>query len=272
LELLKEAHTRAPEDAQVSHLLGRLAFQQGDHKWASSLLEESFRKLPNDPEVLFDLAWSRYSLGRVAEAETAMTAAAKAGAAFTRADEAKRFLDLLAASKDPALAERAVAEVQKILSAAPDYVPALMVSALVQEQHRSYQEAGRLYDRILARYPLFAPAGRNLAILCAEQLGDDQKAYALAAKAREAFPQDADLAKTLGALAYRRGDYARSAQLLKETALKRNNDAELFYYLGMAHYRLKESKEGKAALQRALSLNLKPQLADETRRVLAQLK
>ncbi len=272
MELIKSAHTRAPEDARVSHLLGRLVFQQGDYQWASSLLEESSRKLPSDPEVSYDLAWSRYSLGRVAEAEAAMAAAAKAGPAFTQAQEAKRFLDLGVASRNPALAEQAAAQARQILSAEPNYVPALMVCAVVEEQHRKYKEAGQLYGRILARYPQFALASRNLAMLCCAQLGDDQKAYTLAVKAREALPQDADLAKTLGVLAYHRGDYARSAQLLKETALKRNNDAEAFYYLGMAHHRLKEPKDGKAALQRALALNVQPKFAEEARKVLAELK
>jgi tetratricopeptide (TPR) repeat protein len=170
------------------------------------------------------------------------------------------------------LAEQAAAQAQQVLSADPNYVPALLVSAIIQEQHRNYKEAGQLYDRILARFPLFAPAARSLAILCCEQLGDDQKAYAQAVKAREAFPQDTDLAKMLGVLAYRRGDYARSAQLLKETEAKRDSDAELHYYLGMAHCRLKESKDGKAELQRALALNVQPKFAAEARKALAELK
>src|SRR5207249_3732734 len=118
-----------------------------------------------------------------------------------------------------------------VLNADPSYVPALMVSALVQEQRGNYIEAQKLYGKVLARYPYFAPATRQLALLYAEHLGDDQKAYELAVKAREVFPEDPELAKTLGILAFRRGDYSRSAQLLREGALKRSSDAELLYFL-----------------------------------------
>jgi len=40
----------------------------------------------------------------------------------------------------------------------------------------------------------------------------------------------------------------------------------------MAEYRLKEWRESKDALQRALALNVPTNLADEARRLLAELK
>ncbi len=272
LQLMKDAHNNAPNDARVSHLLGRLVFQQGDYQWASSLLEQSARALPNDPEVAYDLAWSRYSLGRVTQAEDAMTLAAKASPALPQAQDAQRFLALTAAAKDPALAAQAAAQAQQVLAAEPGYVPALMVSALAQEHQGNYKTAAQFYDRILARYPDFAPASRNLAILCFTHLGDDQKAYTLAAKAFQALPQDVELAKVLGVLAYRQGDYSRASALLRQTTRTQTTDGEAYYYLGMANYRLNQSADGKAALQRALALNLQPKLAQDARKVLAELK
>ena len=272
LDFAKEAHSRAPDNPRISQALGRLAFQRGEFAWAASLLEESLRKLPDDRDLWFDLAWSRYSLGRVADAEAAMTNVVHAGARFPKLDEAKRFLDLGAAARDPALAPQAEAQARAILSADPDYVPALLVCALAQEQGRNYKEAGQLYERILSRFPRFSPALRNLALLCAEPLGDEPRAYTLAAQAREALPQDPDIARTLGTLACRRGDYSRAIQLLKEAALKRDHDAELLYYLGLAHYHLNERREAKAALEQALALNVQPKFAEQTRRLLAELK
>jgi len=271
LELAKEAHNLAPEDGRISHLLGRLVYQAGDHKWAASLLEESARKLPNEPAVLYDLAWAYYSLGRVTEAEAAMQTPALA-ATFAGAAEARRFLAMVAASRNPTQTAQAAAELLKTLAADPAYVPALFLSALADEQQNRPKEAAGLYDRILARYPLFAPAARNLALLCAEQLGQDAKAYALATKARESFPADARLARALGILAYRQGDYSRSAQLLSEGARKPDSDAEMLYYLGMAQDRLKQRAQSKETLQRALALGLPANCATEARRALAELK
>ncbi len=64
----------------------------------------------------------------------------------------------------------------------------------------------------------------------------------------------------------------RSSTLLQESASKRTADAQVFYYLGMAQYRLKEPSESKQSLQRALDLNLEAGLTVEAKRTLAELK
>jgi Transposase, Mutator family/Tetratricopeptide repeat len=61
----------------------------------------------------------------------------------------------------------------------------------------------------------------------------------------------------------------QSIELLKEAAAKRKDDPELAYYLGEVYHQLKQYTECKEALQRALSLNLSPGLADDARRALA---
>ena len=272
LELLGEAHKIAPQDAAISHWLGRLASQEeGNYKWALSLLEDSARKLPGDPEVLYDLAWSYYCAGRVTEAEETLRRAMQSGNAFSRSDEAKRFLAMLMGCKDPASAQLAASQAQQFLAADPNYIPALMVSALAEKQRTNYHSAKTAYEKVLAIAPQFASASRDLAILCAESLGDDQRAYPLAVAAREAFPNDPELARALGILLYRRGDYTKSAQLLKESVRQWKDDAQVQYYLGMVHYRLKEKNQCQVALQRALALNLQPKLAENARRTLTEL-
>ena len=201
LTLAKEAHSLAPQDARISYTLGRLAFRMGDYGWAANLIEEGVRSFPDDLNVRYDFAWACYSVGRISESQAAMQAISRALPPFSKADEVKRFL-LLSAVTTPAQAEKLTPEIQKSLTADKDYVPALMAFALVQEQHANFKEAAKLYERVLARYPLFYPATRNLAILCAERLGEEDRAYGLAGKAREAFPEDVALARTLGLLAY----------------------------------------------------------------------
>ncbi len=151
-------------------------------------------------------------------------------------------------------------------------MPALMISALLQEQAGQYEQARGTYETILESNPLFTPATRNLALLWVRLGGDDKKVYDLTVKAREAFPADPEVARALGILACRRGDAARGAQLLTELAPARSDDAELLYYLGMAQYQLKQPKESKQTLQRALALNVEPKLAEQAKRVLIELK
>src|SRR5207249_181552 len=271
LELAKNARTLAPDDPSVAHTLGRLAYQAGDFKWSVSLLQEGAAKLPKDPEILFDLAWSQYSLGRIAEAEATVQNALQTGAQFTRSAEARRFLATSPLWNNPAKAQEAAAQIQEILKSDPNYVPALMAAAAADEQQGHVNAAKQASQQVLARFPLFAPASKLLAV-CARQMGDYQQAYAPALKAREAFPDDPDVAKTLGIVVYGRGDYKRAAQLLKESAGKRPADAELLYYLGMAHYQLKEKSESKQPLGQAVALDGSAKFVEDAKKILAELK
>jgi tetratricopeptide (TPR) repeat protein len=272
LELAKSAHDIAPDDARISALLGRLVYRTGDFKWATSLLEDSARKMPADPQVSFDLAWACYSVGRVSEAQNRMQTAANAGESFAKTDEAKRFLSMVSGANDMASASAAAPEAQKILSSDKNYVPALMILAISQEGQGKADAAAESYNQVLSQFPVFTPASRNLGLLLFARAADDQKAYDLLTKAREAFPQDPDVAKALGVLTYRKGNYARAVQLLKESAQTRKQDAELFYYLGKAQYQLKSKSESKASLQQALEFNLPTKLEEDAKRVLLDLK
>jgi Tfp pilus assembly protein PilF len=166
----------------------------------------------------------------------------------------------------------ATPRIEQVLKSDPGYVPALEALAALSEKKADVRTAKQTYEKVLNTYPDFAPAKKSLAILYAEDSSDDKKAFGLASKAREAFPDDPELAKAFGMLVFRQGDFTRAASLLLESAGKRKDDPVLLYYLGMAQYRLKKSAESKEALQRALDLNLRADLATEARRTLAELK
>ena len=274
LELAKSAYKLAPEDPAVSRLVGRLAAQSGDCKWAVSLLQETARKQPDNPEVSYDLAEAFYGLGQFANAQTAVQNALRASSAanFSRAEDARRLLDFITLSSSPSQALTAISRVEQALKTNPDYVPALMVSAAISEQNNQTAAACQTYEKILAHCPDLAPANKRFALLSAETPLDDRKALDAATKARESFPSDPEVAKALGIIIYRQGDYNRSLTLLKESALKLATDASVFYHLGMAQYQLKQRAESKKSLQRALDLKLSIKLSAEAQRVLAELK
>ncbi|MDE3067267.1 MAG: tetratricopeptide repeat protein [Verrucomicrobiota bacterium] len=273
--LAKNAYQLLPNDPTVTLVLGRLAYRTGDYKWAFNLLQQSAQSKPGDPSVLLDLARAAYSVGQVSDAESALRGALQAPS-FPQAAEARRFLDLLGLAANPAQALASAARVEGILKTEPDYVPALMAKAVIAQQKSDFAAAELTYENVLKVYPDFTPAQRQLAILYAENPANDKQAYALAVKARAAYPNDADLAKALGMIVYRTAaspdDYARAARLLSESAQKRTQDADLIYYLGMAEYHLKHSAECKADLQRALKLDLTGNFAADARKVLAELK
>ena len=272
LEFAKKARDLAPDDPNVAHILGQLTYQNGDHQRAAGLLAESARKLPNDPQVLYDLAWACLSVGRIAEAQTAMQGVVRTSRDAAQTTEAKRFLAMISLHDNPQSAGQAASQVQDILKKEPDYLPALDVGAFIDELRGDNAEAIKAYEVILARYPAFTPSHKHLAKLYLEVPGSGEKAFAQATKAREAFPNDPDVAKTLGIAVYRRGDYRRAAELLKESAQSLKSDAEVFFYLGMSHFQLKDNQASKQALQKALASNAPPELQQQAKKALADIE
>jgi tetratricopeptide (TPR) repeat protein len=264
-ELAKTAHNLAPNDPEASHVLGRLAYRTGDYPWAASLLRDSAGKKPNDPEVLLDLAEAFYGVGQIADAETALQGALDADPRFSRADEAARDLELIRLPDNPSPA--AIAEVQPVIGKDPEDLPALIARARISERSGDLAAAKLDYENALSHYPAFFPAEKSLIILYAQHPANDKIAPDLVSKAREAFPGDPEVAKAAGIIAYRQGDYRRAANILGESATQRADDGEGIFYLGMAQHQLKDKSSAKT-LQRALGLNLKPDLAAEARRTL----
>ena len=244
LDLAKQARKLAGQDPQILHVLGRLAFLSGDYIWASSLLHESAQAVPDDPEVTLDLAWSHFSLGRLAEALEALRPALRVSVPFPRADEAKLlgdmialYIELLEGRGDP---DRAISSTQQALATSPDYVPAILVLAGAEERRSNFSGAAPRYERVLAIYSQFIPAMRSLARLYYYHLNDKNKAYEMAIKARQAFPEDPEVAKILGILSYERKDFARAAQLLREASLVFDKDEQIQQALRIAREKLKQ--------------------------------
>jgi tetratricopeptide (TPR) repeat protein len=152
----------------------------------------------------------------------------------------------------------------------PNDPVALARLADIQQQSGAVDQAVKTYEKIIADNPLYAPATRQLALLYGRLSTDSPKAFELVTKARQAYPDDPDIAKTLGILNYRRAYYPQSLELLNEAGAKRKDDPEVLYYLGEVYHQLKQNAECKGALERALTLNLSPGLADDAKRALAE--
>lgn len=272
LRLAQDARKRAPNDPELLHALGMVGLQSGDSAWAYGLLQEAARSQPDRIEIQSDLAWAAFSLGRLSEAEQTMQAVAGGAAPAQLAEAAEWFVAMVALVRQPEKLTAAEMQIQAVLQAVPDHGPAQMALALLREQQGNLTEARTLYDRLLARYPGFSPAVRQLAILLADQGGDDARAYELASKARTALPGDEFVAKALGKLAYRRADYPYAARLLHESAQQRTRDADIFFHLGMACLQLKQTQQGRTALETAVQLDPDAPFAAEARRTLEQNK
>jgi tetratricopeptide (TPR) repeat protein len=272
LKFAKKARELAPNDPKVIGILGLAAYQTGNFAWAYSLLEESARGLPKDAEVLYDFAWAAYSLGKVDEARQAMERALDRVPSFNHSTDAKTFLATTALDQEGVDLMAAESNVDQLLKAKADYVPALMVRAAILVQRGESQAAETTYSEILQWFPDFAPAQKRLAALCAQEPEKHDQAYDLAVKARKTLPDDPELAQMLAELSYQRKEFAYAAQLLERSSKERPLDARLLYYLGMSNLKENKQVEAQEALRQALTAGLAEPLASEAKSALAQLE
>ena len=271
LEFATKARELAPHDPKVVGILGGAAYQTGNFPWAYSLLQESARQLPNDAEILHDFAWTAYSLGKVSEARQTMQRVLNAAPDSSNSSDAKLFLAMTALDQEGAALASAESEVEQALKTDPKYVPAQMAHAGILTQRGESKPAAAIYSEVLRRFPNFAPAQKRLASLYLEIPEKREEAYKLAVKAREALPDDPELAQILAELSYQRNEFAYAVQLLRQSAKKKPLDAKQLYYLGMSHLKAKDKIQSREALDQALAAGLKDPLAADARRAIKQL-
>jgi tetratricopeptide (TPR) repeat protein len=270
IEFAKKARDIAPSDPHVGGILGRIAFDAGNFSWAYSLLQESSRALVADPQVLHDFAWAAYSLGKLDQAQQAMQQTLNASPDPAISGDAKSFL--LMTRADPTALAAAKPEIEQKLREDPDYVPALMASAVLHSQAGQTKEAAACYQKALRRFSDFSIAQRQLASLYSKDPTRTEEAYDLALKARKALPADPVVAQVLGELSYKRKEYARASQLLQESRRKQSLDAEGLYYLGLSLKETKQPAAARTALTEALAAGLEAPLVAVAERALADLR
>jgi tetratricopeptide (TPR) repeat protein len=269
IEFAKKAIELAPNDPKATAILGRLAYKTGDFTRSYNLLQESARQLGDNGDVLRDLAWAAYSLGKVSEARQIMQRVLVGAPTDRDSTNAKTFLAMTGLNQsDPASVEQ---EVERLLEADPGYVPALMARAAIQVQRGESKPAIATYNEVLQRFPEFAPAQKRLASLYLEDPDNVAAARDLALKARKAFPDDPEAARILGEISYQSKDFAYARQLLQESAKGQPLGAKHLYFLGMSHWQLKEESACRDALERALAAGLPEPLATDAKGVLANL-
>jgi tetratricopeptide (TPR) repeat protein len=270
LTLAKRARDLAPTDPIVAMTLGHLVFQAGDHAWALSLLTEATQRIGNNPELLYDLAWAQYSVGRIDEAQRTMRQALEINPSFAHADAARRFVEIVPLGADPDIARANGGRIQQALDAEPNHAPALMAVALVRQAENDPVSARQAAELVLVQFPSFAPADRLLALLYTSNPPDYEKARRHGLKARDRYPTDPAVAKALGIASYHQNAAQNAVDLLTEAARARGDDPEILVHLGLAQHQLKRHDEARPNLERALELSPNITLAAEVKQALSE--
>ncbi len=180
-ELSKEAYKIDPNNPDVSAQLGKLAFVEGDYAWSTSLLQTSARNKPGDPNILFDLSLSLVSVGKVDEAREQLAsipdnngnASASHLSAFLKAietndsDKIRNHVNSLNLDLISRWSEAAIAKIEQ-----------------------DNEKAQDLYQSLLASFPSFDIAKRELTFLYALSGEHSEEALRIAADAKRAYPEN----------------------------------------------------------------------------------
>jgi tetratricopeptide (TPR) repeat protein len=267
-DLAKRARDQAPNEPHAADTLGWILFKRGEYRSALPLLQESAGKLADQPEVQYHLGMVGYMLGDDDAAKAALQKAVQTTADLPQKEDAQQRLAILSIDPQNSTAE-VRAKLDDYLRQQPKDPVALTRLAELRQHDGATDQAIEAYQKAIDADSYYAPAVRELAILYSQRPADEPKAFDFATKARQTYPNDTEVAKTLGILNVGRGLYPQSVELLNQAAAARTDDAEVQYYLGRANQELKRWDQCKAALEKAIALHLSPKLADDAQTRLA---
>jgi putative PEP-CTERM system TPR-repeat lipoprotein len=167
----------------------------------------------------------------------------------------------------------AIAQYEKVIAKRPKTIQALMMLGILHDKKNQPQKANEYYQKTLDLNKSFYPAANNLAWNLAHHGGNLDLALGLAQKAREANPNDPNVADTLGWIQLKKGSYLSAVSLLKESneKFKEKNPAVL-YHLGMAYLRNGNKSLAAESLSRALALEVSFRGEEEAKKALEDLK
>lgn len=264
LDQVKIARKLAPDNREIALELGTLAHQLGDYAWSFTVLQDLARRGTPSSEVLRMLAGSAYAIGRVTEAQEALSALLAQGpdpAAQVR-------LQLIGAAASRETATAAVSTAKLRLATEPKDLAALMVLAVAGGIGA---EARSQLETILTLYPDFVPAKRHLVLHLYLDPTQDARTLQLGNQARELLRTDAELNRALGLVVFRSGDFRRALGLLESSTEAYPKEALLWYYVGRCYEETKQPTPAAESLQRALKLGLSGQPGDDAKARLAAL-
>jgi tetratricopeptide (TPR) repeat protein len=151
--------------------------------------------------------------------------------------------------------DTAIEQYDKVAKKNPKAIQPLMMSGMLYDMQKQPQKANEYYQKVLDLNKNFGPAANNLAYNYAQHGGNLDVALNLAQRAREANPNDAGIADTLGWVQFKKGNYPSAISLLKESNENfKSQNATVLYHLAMAHDKNGEEKLAKEAVQKALAL------------------
>lgn len=150
--------------------------------------------------------------------------------------------------------DQAIVELQELLKKQPDSLPGNMGLATLLETKGDYAGAKEKYTKVLSLQPNSAAAANNLAwLIASEKDGDLGEALRLAMLAKQAMPDEAHIADTLGWVHLKRQSYPLAISQFNQALTNRPDDPAIKYHLALAQFGNGEKEQAIATLQAVLT-------------------
>ncbi|MFV1995103.1 MAG: tetratricopeptide repeat protein, partial [Verrucomicrobiales bacterium] len=243
-EALLEAEELAADNVLVDEQLMELDLEKKDFASAHKRIRARIADTPDSPAGYFLEARIYAAEGKWDEAEALLKKALERDEKFGAAYNLLISIYLAADRGDDALAE-----LERVLSRDEKNQRALMITALIYEQTQRPEEARPYYEKLLEAAPDFVPALNNLAYLLASHFDDPEKAVELATRARKLAPEAPSIADTLGWVQFQRGKYSEALKLLEESARGLPDNPEVQLHVGLARYMMGQTEAARKALE-----------------------
>jgi predicted Zn-dependent protease len=280
LQTITEAQAKSPNDPRGLYFLGLVHMRRSEWDQARSSFEKCVAAVPDFFPATASLTQLEVTQGKFAEARSRAEAligkypkSASAWMIKSRVLLAEKNYEKAAQSlqevlnadaeilpaysmlADAFLAQSSsteiVSQVEEFLKSRPDDLNALQMVGRVFLKMGQFQKSRDAYELLLKSQPENETVLNNLAYLYAEELGDLERATTLAQKARSLAPDSPTVADTLGWILVKRNDLPNAIALIRESAQKLPNNAEIQYHLGVAYQMAGEFELARKALNEA---------------------
>jgi tetratricopeptide (TPR) repeat protein len=241
---VKLAPDRIPPIAQLVDL----DLRDKDYARATERARALIEKLPGSADAQYLEARVYAAAGKWKEVESALFKTIDLDSNYVPAYQMLTQM-YVSVSRLPAPLER----LESWVARQPDNLHATLLLALVQWKQGAHAKTREIYEKLLARKPDSSLVLNNLAYFYAEHLNDLGRAQELASKAREADPDSAAVADTLGWILYKKGEHPRALELLKESATKLPDNPEIQFHFGVINQAMGQNDAAREAFRKAAS-------------------
>lgn len=252
LAFLKRALASNPGDIDCLRFQADLLRSDGKADEALAVQQKILERRPNNAQALVDVANLHTDAGRFADARTALAAARKVAGSSLGVMYSEAVLNFRE-NKLPAALE----SVQRVLRAAPEHYPAILLAGAVHLGVGAHQQAEQHLQKFLHAYPGHPYATK---LLVSIHIGADhpEAALALLGPLIDADGADVELLALAGEANLRARQFSAAAALFEKASQLRPGAPTLHAALALSRMGDGDNARALAELERAASLERSP--------------